>query len=123
MTKKDYELIAGAIKNCHRYEPVGDGMGDADDMMEYFSIKLPSILADQLAAQNPKFNRARFLLACGVEMPNSTPLEPRTTYTVHSGGVRLKGYEPRALYCVWCDHLDEMTQTELDKHREEYHKA
>lgn len=63
MTKKDYELIASAIKanydmaiNSHDLKPTPD-----------YVIKLVAeTIAGVLAQQNDKFDRNRFLQACGV---------------------------------------------------------
>lgn len=54
MTKKDYELIAKLLKNAN--EDNYDGALDA--LIKWF--------ADDLGAQNPRFNRVTFLTACGV---------------------------------------------------------
>lgn len=57
MTKKDYELIAKAIGhgiNGNTIEPTGDVMA------------ICTSIADALANNNSKFDKERFLLACGV---------------------------------------------------------
>lgn len=58
MTRKDFELIAAAIKRAVQSEPrvVADALGD-----------LARDLAGELVKTNPAFNQARFLRACGVE--------------------------------------------------------
>ena len=49
MTRKDYELIASAVRDAKAYgEPV------------------EKMLADRLAGANPRFNRPRFIEACKV---------------------------------------------------------
>lgn len=62
MTRKDFELIARTIAALHdemsalEYEPVGTG-----------TVRLAALkLAEALATTNPRFDRARFLSACGV---------------------------------------------------------
>lgn len=58
MTKKDYELIAGAIE----YGISGnDILPDGDIMAIITSI------ARALQADNPHFDRQKFLKACGLE--------------------------------------------------------
>ncbi len=57
MTRKDYVLIAAAIKSA----PVvyAEGHMAAQTVAES--------IADALAAENPRFDRARFLKAAGVQ--------------------------------------------------------
>lgn len=57
MTKKDFELIVAVFAA----EPV--------QLLEDREIieNLAESLADALATTNPKFDRARFLAACGVQ--------------------------------------------------------
>ena len=65
MTRKDYQLIANALFRARvdiiRKEPdeshkdLTDGVGYAADW-----------LADALASDNPRFDRAKFLRACGL---------------------------------------------------------
>lgn len=55
MTRKDYVLIAAAIRA-------------ADDGMCHITIRhLANELAAALAEDNPRFDRERFLIACGVQ--------------------------------------------------------
>ena len=57
MTKKDYELIAEAIRVQLTYSPNTLTGG----------IKLVAIaLADDLRVDNPKFDSKKFLTACGL---------------------------------------------------------
>jgi hypothetical protein len=53
MTRKDYELIARVI----RYAEIDERAGD----------RIARDFAYALAKDNPRFDRARFLKACGVE--------------------------------------------------------
>ena len=73
MTRKDYELIAAAIR--YHLARVG-GLDDAygieqcdtiDDGAMAEIADLAVSLADSLATTNPRFDRNRFLKACGVE--------------------------------------------------------
>lgn len=60
MTKKDYELIAQAFR------AVTDVLDVSDD--EYRGVREVAVaIALRLADNNPRFDRARFLAACGVE--------------------------------------------------------
>jgi hypothetical protein len=57
MTRKDYELIARSIRVDR--EMLGDmGKAGADT--------IAAGLAEQFATMNPRFDRGRFLDACGV---------------------------------------------------------
>lgn len=55
MTRKDYVLIAEALKEARRVSQYPDGISTA-----------ARCIAGALAAANPRFDRARFLRACGV---------------------------------------------------------
>jgi hypothetical protein len=61
MTKKDYELIADVLKD-QRNLSLMPGFGDPTPAM------VAKAFADRLATANPRFNRATFLRACGVEV-------------------------------------------------------
>lgn len=56
MTKKDFELIANVFRNQYT------GHGSPEWVRESLAVKM----AEALATTNPKFDRARFLAACGV---------------------------------------------------------
>lgn len=58
MTKKDYERIAAALAASKMDRPT-----DAQIVQHRFSC---ARIADALAADNTRFDRARFLAACGV---------------------------------------------------------
>jgi hypothetical protein len=62
MTKKDYVAIA-AVMNC-----IYDATVDTDYARGTRNTRdtLSRQLADLMARDNPKFDRARFLTACGV---------------------------------------------------------
>ena len=57
MTRKDYELIARSIRVDRELLDI-NGKGTAD--------YIAAGLAEQFAAMNPRFDRGRFLDACGV---------------------------------------------------------
>lgn len=61
MTRKDYELIAGAISHAVKNY---DG---EDWTMLGAGAAIARLLADELAEDNPRFNREIFLAACGVK--------------------------------------------------------
>jgi hypothetical protein len=58
MSKKDYVLIASAISESRVFAGSDDKNGIT---LATFSI------ADKLQRENPRFDRGRFLTACGVE--------------------------------------------------------
>lgn len=57
MTRKHFEMIAAIIKDCHD-EP---------------TWRVAHRVADALAESNPRFDRARFLEACGVNFDVACP--------------------------------------------------
>lgn len=57
MTRKDFILIAAALKGIH---------GDSEYIGEIQFDIVCDALANALATSNPRFNRATFLAACGV---------------------------------------------------------
>jgi hypothetical protein len=62
MTRKDYQLIAGIINNAnYTARKFKDTSGEG--MLEHIANEL----SDELAKDNPRFDRARFLTACGVK--------------------------------------------------------
>lgn len=56
MSKKDYELIAEAMRES---EP-------KDELQRWHWADVCIILADKLKADNPRFNREQFLSECGL---------------------------------------------------------
>lgn len=62
MTKKDYELIAGAISFAV------DKYDGEDWTMLGAGAAIAGLIADELAEDNPRFNREMFLKACGVAL-------------------------------------------------------
>lgn len=60
MTKKDYELIAGRLK----YEKPGDMEGQ-EALTNWRGVC--RALATAFRLKNPKFDRDKFLQACGVK--------------------------------------------------------
>lgn len=65
MSKKDYELIAAAIR-VSRTAPMGDMNASYSRAWDDGIRGAAATLADALSRENPKFDRSRFLLACGV---------------------------------------------------------
>jgi hypothetical protein len=57
MSRKDYEAIAAIIKGARLYT-------SADDPVALIA----TALAAAFAQDNPRFDRARFLAACGVSL-------------------------------------------------------
>ena len=60
MTKKDYELIAGALKDVHNRVKIGTVESSYDTLSDVIAT-----LASELEHDNPRFDRDRFLTACG----------------------------------------------------------
>ena len=65
MTRKDYVAIAACIKGTRGFVgafelPIDRAARNAVDLCA-------KELADHMAADNPRFDRARFLKACGVQ--------------------------------------------------------
>lgn len=58
MTRKDYQLIAAALYRARPTEASG-----ALEVLQWVSDSLS--IADALQADNPRFDRRRFLAACG----------------------------------------------------------
>jgi len=58
MTRKDYVLIAASIKSALDARTCPEAIG----AIRYVAC----CLADDLRMENPRFDRARFLSACGV---------------------------------------------------------
>ena len=65
MTKKDYEAIAREVKDALAQWP--DGTSVLDVGARVATRTLTYRLCDVFAADNPRFDRARFLRACGIE--------------------------------------------------------
>lgn len=57
MTRKDYILLAEAISDS------GSNLGH--DTWDEARKEIARFIADALASDNPRFNRARFMAACG----------------------------------------------------------
>ena len=65
MTKKDYELIAEAIKDVGLWYHVGGEEGQHGAGVVLFALAME--LARELAADNPRFDQQRFMAACEVK--------------------------------------------------------
>jgi hypothetical protein len=70
MTKKDYVRIAAALaRNTPGFgsysEHVAWGSASKPDVQAW--SRIVTAIADVLAADNPRFDRARFYKACGME--------------------------------------------------------
>ncbi len=65
MTRKDYELLADAIRvsiNLNKFHPQYEQRLSAIESVIFE-------LADRLVSENPRFDRHRFLVACGTKEP------------------------------------------------------
>lgn len=66
MTKKDYELIAGVVKDFD--QRLGNWFnGQERQQRQEVHAELAHSMANQLEQDNPKFDRNKFLQACGIE--------------------------------------------------------
>ena len=67
MTKKDYILIAAAVKAGTALWAAPEDRKDPDVATYLGAVSdVASAIADALERQNPRFDRTRFLTACGV---------------------------------------------------------
>jgi hypothetical protein len=82
MTRKDYQLIASVLKNF---------VGDMGDVIDRDAMALE--LAKALGADNPRFDRDKFLLAAGY-INQCDQCDKASRYSTNAGS-----------YCV--DHLPE----------------
>ena len=64
MTKKDYELLAAALRDAH---PITTSRAADLAPMQVAWGRCVHEIAHALAGQNPRFDRVRFVLACGVQ--------------------------------------------------------
>lgn len=60
MTRKDYQLISEVFARFGKIQQL-------DQSINWTGADLARNLADALQADNPRFDRARFLTACGVK--------------------------------------------------------
>lgn len=66
MTRKDYQLIAGVIRqSLDDYKDI-PGLGVDNDPERGAILFTADALADELAADNLMFDRDKFLKACGI---------------------------------------------------------
>jgi hypothetical protein len=63
MTRKDYVLIAESIKGAINYESNFNENKDKAEALNYLALRLSSAFEND----NPRFDRDRFLTACGVK--------------------------------------------------------
>ena len=63
MTKKDFELIAAALKTAR----INYHYREVMDILKEHHNRICAEIADALATTNPRFDRARFLAASGVQ--------------------------------------------------------
>jgi hypothetical protein len=65
MTRKDYQLIANVLK---AHTPSRGVQAEAQTMLEraWTLRNIALTFAHELASENPRFDRAKFLRACGL---------------------------------------------------------
>lgn len=62
MTRKDYIQIAKVFKN-HMQAAIDSGAGDEQEIIEDLAVGIAIMLQND----NARFDRSRFLIACGVK--------------------------------------------------------
>lgn len=65
MTKKDFELIANVLKQARLL--CNEELSNYDDDILFLDT-LSKRFSDTLASKNPRFNKDKFLIACGLEI-------------------------------------------------------
>lgn len=65
MTRKDYELIAGALRSGFMTQPPSP-MGSEVNIYDNYRIIVGS-MANALEQDNPRFNKTIFYDACGIK--------------------------------------------------------
>jgi hypothetical protein len=76
MTRKDYEIIAAAIKATQdRIIETTAGAVVAQEQLRGVR-RTAAHLADALAKENPRFDAGRFLTACGYGATTMNPTDP-----------------------------------------------
>lgn len=65
MRKKDYELIAAVIS--HRIKRVKETRTDSAEVINSVIYWIANDLANKLVNENPRFNRQKFMKACGLD--------------------------------------------------------
>ena len=69
MTKKDYVKIADVIAYNRNNTGLAPGQWTSDDTLAGYLVALNDVaymMADKMQQDNPRFDRARFLKACGL---------------------------------------------------------
>jgi hypothetical protein len=79
MTRKDYELIAKALKT---QVEISRTYGEQDG--ELAVVNIARDLADALHLENPRFDRDRFMLACGLMSKCDKCAKPAKLFTSRS---------------------------------------
>lgn len=64
MTRKDYELIAAAVRNAYKGVNPFTDTPDTRQQIKDGICRASMAIADRLAEDNPRFDRERFLDAC-----------------------------------------------------------
>lgn len=59
MTKKDFEFIAGILRVNYRKDFTSEELSLFESLARYFAY--------QLESKYPKFDKEKFLVACGIE--------------------------------------------------------
>ena len=89
MTKKDFELIASAVNELFL------GHTNWHRSLEQVANKL----AEKLAEKNPRFNKEKFLLACGVESEKMPECPLQLIASVDAFNAGFGKTKRRAFFC------------------------
>lgn len=68
MSRKDYVLIAAALRAARPNMPICKPQDFTDEMVSACHRDIASEIADALQRDNPRFSRERFLEAAGVRV-------------------------------------------------------
>lgn len=107
MTRKDYELIAYAVKlskpeSWTKLADAGQNWEYAYERRDQWSDTAECI-ADALQGDNPRFDRARFLRACGIE-----PIAESPKTTRHCADCAIELTDTEVDTCLGCKRLREL---------------
>lgn len=69
MSRRDYETLAAIVRELPAFAdgPALEGASDPDAVRENVRRGAATMMADYFAAGNPRFDRAIFMAACGVQ--------------------------------------------------------
>ena len=66
MTRKDYQMSADALNSAHSAGTPAHFLNDYGKGRRYAVENIATMLSDALASDNPRFDREKFMAACGL---------------------------------------------------------